>query len=383
MVTAAGAPWTPADLRDDEIVVSQWLAEDLRVKPGDEIALSYFLPESGAKLTEATNTFRVRSVVPMEMPWADRTLMPDFPGIEKAESTSEWDAGFPLTYKVRPQGRRILEATSRHAQGVHHARRRAEDVGQSVWQSDGDPVSDSDECQPPPSPRPSPPGRGRIVRRRLDKSKTGRSARRLQKNREASNSCPLSPGERVGSEGDAATNWWRALGSHWSERGVAPVKSDSYVVSYKEALEKKILANLKPEELGLRFEPVREQALKAAEESQDFGGLFLGFSFFLIAAALLLMALLFQLGLEQRAPEIGTLLALGFTPKQVRRLLLGEGVALSFIGGVLGALGGLAYARAMLHGLTTIWRDAVGASALSFHFTAPNVGHRFVRERGG
>ena len=45
MVTAAGAPWTPSDLRDDEIVVSQWLADDLRVKPGDEIALSFFLPE--------------------------------------------------------------------------------------------------------------------------------------------------------------------------------------------------------------------------------------------------------------------------------------------------------------------------------------------------
>ena len=83
------------------------------------------------------------------------------------------------------------------------------------------------------------------------------------------------------------------------------------VETTRAALEKKILANLKPEELGLRFEPVREQALKAAEESQDFGGLFLGFSFFLIVAALLLMALLFQLGLEQRAPEIGTLLALG------------------------------------------------------------------------
>jgi hypothetical protein len=44
-------------------------------------------------------------------------------------------------------------------------------------------------------------------------------------------------------------------------------------------------------------------------------------------------------------------------------------MALAFVGGVLGALGGLAYARAMLHGLTTIWREAVGQSALSFHAT--------------
>ena len=122
------------------------------------------------------------------------------------------------------------------------------------------------------------------------------------------------------------------------------------VEEYRAALEKKILANLSPEELGLRFEPVREQALKAAAESQDFGGLFLGFSFFVIGAALLLMALLFSLGLEQRASEIGTLLALGFTPRQVRSLLLREGVILAFLGGVIGALGGLAYAKVMLQG---------------------------------
>jgi hypothetical protein len=154
-----------------------------------------------------------------------------------------------------------------------------------------------------------------------------------------------------------------------SKNGAAVERVPPSLEAFREGLEEKILANLKPEELGCDFEPVREQALKAAEQSQDFGGLFLGFSFFLIAAALLLMAMLFQFGLEQRTAEIGTLLALGFTPKQVRRLLLGEGVALAFLGGVLGALGGMAYARAMLHGLTTIWREAVGQSALSFHAT--------------
>ena len=53
----------------------------------------------------------------------------------------------------------------------------------------------------------------------------------------------------------------------------------------------------------------------ASEGATDFSGLFIGFSFFLIAAALMLMALLFQFGIEQRAPEIGTLLALGFAPR--------------------------------------------------------------------
>jgi len=292
MVTAAGAPWTPVDLRDDEIVVSQWLADDLHVKPGDEIALSYFLPESGAKLEEATNTFRVRSIVPLEKPWADRTLMPDFPGIEKAESTRDWDAGFPLTYEIRKQD-------------------------DDYWkQHRGTPKA----------------------------------------------FITLAAGQKM---------WGNRFGNLTAIR--FPMPTNAIAEAYRIALEKAILANLKPEELGLRFEPVRDQALKAAEESQDFGGLFLGFSFFLIAAALLLMAMLFQFGLEQRAPEIGTLLALGFTPKQVRKLLVREGVVLAFIGGVLGAVGGIYFAKTMLHGLTTVWRDAVGATALQFHVTGQTL----------
>jgi len=312
MVTATGPPWTPADVRDDEMLVSQWLADDLHVRSGDEIALTYFDPTSGARLAERTNAFRVRGIVPMEMPWADRTLMPDFPGIEKAESTSDWDAGFPLIYKIRPKDEDYWK-THRGTPKAFVALA----AGQKMWANRF--------------------GNLTAIRYPVPTNSVGTRST-------ASNTSPK--------DGDAV------------ER--VPT---STVEEYRVALEKKILANLKPEELGLRFEPVREQALKAAAESQDFGGLFLGFSFFLIAAALLLMAMLFQLGLEQRAPEIGTFLALGFTPKQVRRLLLCEGVALSLVGGVLGALGGLGYAWLMLCGLTTIWRDTVGMSTLSFHAT--------------
>jgi ABC-type antimicrobial peptide transport system permease subunit len=357
MVTAAGSPWTPADMRDDEILVGQWLADDLQLKPGDDISLIYFDPESGARLVERTNTFRMRGVVPMELPWADRTLMPDFPGIEKAESTSDWDAGFPLAYKIRQKD----EDYWKHYRGTPKAFITLA-AGQKIWANRfGNltsirfpvPTNDASTLTPALSLRERenlPPISG--------KTETAGHSTAPEHSVSGRSLSPLPAGEGQG-EG---------------ERPALTNKSETpHVVAFKEALEKKVLANLKPEELGLRFEPVREQALKAAEESQDFGGLFLGFSFFLIAAALLLMALLFSLGLEQRAPEIGTLLALGFTPKQVRKLLLCEGVALSFLGGVLGAIGGLAYAQAMLYGLTTIWRDAVGASALSFHFTGQTV----------
>ena len=68
MVTAAGPPYTPAEMSDDEILVNRWLADDLHVVAGDKIDLTYFDPQSGARLVEQTNSFRVRNIVPMEAP---------------------------------------------------------------------------------------------------------------------------------------------------------------------------------------------------------------------------------------------------------------------------------------------------------------------------
>jgi len=286
MVTAAGPPWTPADMRDDEILVNEWLAQDLHVRPGDTIELSYFLPESGARLIEATNRFRVRGVVPMTLPWADRTLMPEFPGIARAERTHDWDAGFPLVHKIR-------------------------DKDEQYWkQYRGTPKA----------------------------------------------FITLAAGQKL---------WANRFGTLTAIRWSVPTNTTPE--AWAGLIETNLLHNLKPEAVGLRFEPVRAQALRAADQSQDFGQLFLGFSFFLIAAALILMALLFQFGLEQRAEEVGTLLALGFAAGRVRRLFLGEGVALAAVGGLLGCVAGLGYAWAMLKGLATIWREGVNATPLCLH----------------
>jgi len=349
MVTAAGPPWTPADMRDDEILVNQWLADDLRVKPGDEVALSYFDPESGARLVERTNIFRVRSIVPMELPWADRTLMPDFPGIEKAESTRDWDAGFSLAHKIRQKD----EDYWKQFRGTPRAFVTLA-AGQKMWANRF--------------------GNLTAIRFPIPAKFTPRFAMRYgptgpPPQAGASNSIPTTESSMDSLQADVFRIPAAPEPPPGSKVLAFQLSGPEHRELYRLEVGQNIVANLKPEELGLRFEPVREQALKAAEQSQDFGGLFLGFSFFLIAAALLLMALLFQFGLEQRMAEVGTLLALGFTPRQVRRLLLGEGVALAFIGGVLGALGGLGYAKAMLHGLATVWRDAVGATTLGFHVT--------------
>ena len=74
-------------------------------------------------------------------------------------------------------------------------------------------------------------------------------------------------------------------------------------------LARKILQRLEPSGLGLVFRPVRRRALAAAKQALDFGQLFIGFSMFLIASAVLLTGLLFVLGVQQRCGEVGVLLA--------------------------------------------------------------------------
>ncbi len=128
-----------------------------------------------------------------------------------------------------------------------------------------------------------------------------------------------------------------------------------------------IRGRLDPASMGLFFQPVRRQALAASAQSLDFGQLFLGLSFFLILAALMLMGLLFVLGVEQRGGELGALLALGFPARRVRRLLLIEGGALALAGTAVGTAAGVLYTRAVLYGLSTLWRSAVAHASLGFY----------------
>ncbi len=114
---------------------------------------------------------------------------------------------------------------------------------------------------------------------------------------------------------------------------------------------------------------VKLQALAAAQGTTPFNVLFLAFSFFIIAAALMLVLLLFKLGVERRAAEIGILLAVGWKPKQVRKLLFREGVLTSLCGGAIGVPLGIGYAALMLWGLQTWWLAAIVTPFLKLYIT--------------
>jgi putative ABC transport system permease protein len=288
MVTAAEASALTPNMRDDGIMINQWLADDLQAGRGDSLRLSYYVPGTSHRLEEKQAKFRVSGIVTMTGLAGDRTLMPDFPGIAKAEKTENWDAGFAIDLqKIRPKD-------------------------EQYWkQYRGTPKA----------------------------------------------FITLAAGQKL---------WGNRFGNVTSIRFKADQVSG-------QSVRQGLARALDPAAIGLVFQPLRERALAASSQAEDFGGLFIGFSFFLIVAALILLSLLFHFGMEKRATEIGVLLALGWPPRLVRRLFLLEGIAIAAVGSAVGAVGGVIYAKGILWGLATLWRSAVADSTLRFHPTAGSI----------
>jgi len=127
--------------------------------------------------------------------------------------------------------------------------------------------------------------------------------------------------------------------------------------------------HIDPRSLGFSLLPLKRQGLAASSGTTPFDVLFLSFSFFIIAAAVMLVALLFRLGMEQRAREVGIAIAVGLTPAQVGRLMLAEGILVSLLAGVGGIFVGIAYAWLMIAGLRTWWVEAVSTPFLQLYMT--------------
>jgi ABC-type lipoprotein release transport system permease subunit len=286
--TLAGPPG------DDGILLNSWAAEDLGVAAGDVVDITYYVVGPREELGEARKAFRVEGIVAMRGLGADRTLTPDYPGIQEAESISAWDPPFPVDLGLI----------------------RTED--ELYWDRYG-----------------------------------------------------ATPKAFV-SEATGRRLWTTRFGSTTSVRIGAPAGGDPVetVAEFRRALTQR----LSPEAFGLGLRPLKKEGLRAAAGATDFAGLFLAFSFFLIVSAALLIGLLFRLGVERRAREIGLLLSVGYRVSKVRGRLLLEGGLLAAAGGVPGLAGGVGFAWLMMTGLRTIWRPAVGSSELYLHLSATSLG---------
>ena len=99
-----GQSFVPENMGQDEILVNQWLADDLGVTVGDSVTLSYWVMGTGRQLNEQSRDFRVREVLPMSGPVIDPNLMPDFTGLADMEDCADWEPGIPVDLnKIRPK----------------------------------------------------------------------------------------------------------------------------------------------------------------------------------------------------------------------------------------------------------------------------------------
>ncbi|NBC11575.1 MAG: FtsX-like permease family protein [Planctomycetes bacterium] len=268
------------DLPPGQIVINQWLADDLGAGVGDKVTLTYYLPDEGAALRESSAAFTVARVVPIEGFYADRALTPDFPGLKDAERFSQWDGG----------------------PGIDRSRIREKD--EAYWE---------------------------------DYRATPKAF------------ITLADGQRL---------WANRYGNLTAMRF-----TDDITTSPLEA-------RLDPEALGFTARDVREQALHASGATVDFGVLFLSLSMFVIVAAGLLTGLLFAFGVEKRATQVGTLRAIGFSPRQVRAWLLGEALAVALLGAIIGLPLGVGYAAGLVALLSGGWQGAVAGADVAF-FISP------------
>ncbi len=169
--------------------------------------------------------------------------------------------------------------------------------------------------------------------------------------------------------GRAQKLWKSRYGSLTSVR-VAPL-DDEDIRSSRDGFVGAFLKQLTPEETGFVFQPVKYNGVKAASGTTDFTGLFVGFSFFVIASAMILIGLLFRLGVERRTSSIGLLEAVGFGQKQVRHLILIEGLAVAVVGGLIGCVAAVAYADLVVFALKSPdwWGGAIGSQFLDVYVT--------------
>ena len=272
----------PPGMTDEQIIINEWLADDLAVDEGDTITLKYYVIGLGRKLIERQSIFNVSGVIAMMPPAVDSSLMPDFEGIASAANCRDWEAGIPIDFeKIRPKD-------------------------EQYWDNyKGTPKA----------------------------------------------FITLSAGRRI---------WANRFGN------LTAVRYEAGAVS-KQTIAVEIVKRVEPASAGLYFQNVRQFGEKASAQGTDFGGLFLGLSFFLIAAALALEVVVFVFGVQRRSTQAGAFMALGLPVALIKRLFLFEAAVLIVTGSIIGALAGMIYTKLMILGLSTVWSGAVGGSAIQFY----------------
>ncbi len=92
---AALAAALPA-LRGDEVVVNDWLAEDLGLAEGDRVTVRYHRVGRGRATSEEAAQLTVVAVLPTVGPAAEATWTPPYEGLDGKADCRDWEPGLPV-----------------------------------------------------------------------------------------------------------------------------------------------------------------------------------------------------------------------------------------------------------------------------------------------
>ncbi|MEM7457143.1 MAG: ABC transporter permease, partial [Planctomycetota bacterium] len=293
-------------LKDDEIVLNRWTAENIGASVGDEIEITFYEPETThgnqvagdatftlaaiAELTAPVQPFRFRRGELRYAQFAERPTMandpdltPEVPGVTDSASIREWQLPFNTAERIRPEDDDYWNDYRTTPKGFVTL-----EAGQGLWHSRF----------------------GEVTSFRI----------------------PATSGTREEME--------QRLLDHFVENSSQP---------------------------GFHLVPVKRQAIKASSGSTPFDVLFLALSMFVIASALALVSLLFRLGLQTRAAEVGVMKAAGIESKTILGIWLREMMMVCAFGAVIGILIGVGYAAVMIYGLRNWWVGAIGQPFIELH----------------
>ena len=294
------------ELADNDIVLSSWAADDMGAKAGDEVTVTFYEPETThGDVEESSATFRVAAIVSLTKP--AKPYDEDGPALFTSPPTIATDPDFTPTVEG---------------------------------------VSDQDSIRNWDAPFPVDMD---LIR---DQDDDFWSEHRTTPKAFIS----LSAGRKL---------WGSRFGGTTSYR--IPITDKTK----EDELKNKIGEALKPSlsSLGFSLFEVKKDGLAASQGTTPFNLLFIGFSFFIIAAALMLVSLLFRLGMEQRSEELGIMLAQGIRPSKAASIFVGEGLATTLVACTVGVFAGVGYAWLMIAGLRSWWLDAVVTPFLEMHIS--------------
>ena len=285
-------------LQDDEIVLNQWSAADLGAKVGDRIVIRYFLPTTThGDETEVAETFKLAAIAKLTRP------------VEPFDQDRRGRI-IPAKFDQQPTRANDPDLTP-YVPGVTDVE--SIDDWSLPFPTDGVRPTDDDYWN-----------EYRTTPKAFLSLKTGK---RL---------------------------WGSRFGSLTSLQ--VPFRSQDETKMRKRIADQVFVDRA---DRSFNLVPIKRNGLAASAGSTPFDVLFLALSMFVIAAALILVSLLFRLALAQRTSEMGLLLATGFPSRRVSRLWLCEMMLVALIGVAIGLALGVGYAWLMIFGLKTWWLGAI------------------------